>query len=138
MLKYAKMHAMQKICRICTICCIYCIYMPHMQYMQYMSNMHPRIYCIFCIFLAYLLYEHRCIPQRHTPVVVKNMHYMTLLIQISNFLRGRCIYIRGRCICAIFGIFSLPERDLDVDRRTAVERFALLPAVNSEFCLCKA
>ena len=32
---------------------------------------------------------------------------------------------------------GLPERDLDVDQRTAVvERLALLPAVNSEFCHC--
>jgi hypothetical protein len=60
-----------------------------------------------------------------------------------NVFLGRCIYMGGRCICSIFGIFlwnhgsGLPERDLDVDRRTAVvERLALLPAVNSEFCHC--
>jgi hypothetical protein len=111
------------ICNICTICTLaYLAYSLHIVHIFYTSTPETRrnlsgsrrIFCIFYILKA-------------------DMH----------LFRARCIYMEGRCISAIFGISSwnhggLPERDLDVDRRIAVERFALLPAVNSEFCLCKA
>jgi hypothetical protein len=80
--------------------------MPNMQYMQYMLNMHPPI---FCIFVAYLLYEHPADPPKPYPGQAPSgciFSFFYIYIPNMQFFWGRCIYMGGRCICAIFGIFS--------------------------------
>ena len=124
------MQYLHKMLHILHIYATYAIYAAYVKYAPWHILHILHISCIFAIRAPHdPVKTHSGCGQKYALYDILNAN--------KQFFWGRCIYIRGRCICAIFGIFSLPERDLDVDRRTAVERFALLPAVNSEFFLCK-
>jgi hypothetical protein len=117
---------MQGICNICNIC-------TH-AYITYFACV--AIICTLVVtgHILHLHDEHRSDPQSPTRDWV---HFFYLKCKKCIVFMGGA-YVLGQvhmlCFCAWSG---LPERCLAVDHRSTVERFALLPALNSVFCLCK-
>ena len=91
---------------------------------------------VFTDHILFLYDEHRSDSELPTLDLV---HIYLSKMQNMHFGAGVGAYI----IWQVHMLFScawsvLPECCLEVDRRSTVERFALLPALNSVFCLCKA
>ena len=99
----------------CTHCNKYAVFAKYSAYFAYIlqicsvcsiCKICTLAYSAYFAYLLHIFYTNTRQTRRNLPGSRCIFSFFYIYIASMQFFQGRCIYMGGRCICAIFGIFS--------------------------------